>query len=170
MEICEADYKSLLKKQLAMKLEKLLAFMYLKIYDLSSIKEIKLNIKKYENIYKSKFNHFISFAMDVQRIKHLKIGEKFLLILEEGHQDAEFIKLSSEEISEKIKNIPTECIRTYGLCGDYIRTYKCFACENQGHLTEFWHSNSKSIFFLVYICENCQCKVYYSYDWSGPWD
>ena len=170
MEICLANNKNSLKNELCMKLEKLLSFIHLKIYGLSSIEEIELNMKEYEKIYELRINRFVKFAIDVDQIKNLKIGENFKMIIEEYHQYADFTKFSSEKISEMIKNIPSEGISTYGLCGDYKHTYPCFACKKQGNLTKFWHSGSKSNFSLNYVCDTCECHVYYDYDWSGAWD
>ncbi len=50
----------------------------------------------------------------LQAIKNLKIGEKYTLIIEKDYEEAHFTKLSKNEISELIKNIPKEGVETSG--------------------------------------------------------
>lgn len=105
-----------------------------------------------------------------EKIDSMKIGEKLKWSIQYGIQDAEFLKLSEEEMSKKIAAIPPEGVDTYGLAGEHKGKIECYLCHNKSFITKFWHHDDKSRYSTDYICENCKCSVAYSYDWSGPWD
>jgi hypothetical protein len=103
-------------------------------------------------------------------IKNLKIGEKYTLIIDKDHQEAHFTKLSKNEILELIKSIPPEGVVTDGFCSDLKGKIKCYACKKEQPVKEYKQHDFRSIYSLDYVCDNCECSVYFRYDWSGPWD
>jgi hypothetical protein len=150
------------------KLEQLSVLIVLKIYRNDSLEKVDLKFDDFENILLNKMKIDTKSYVEENKIKILKFGEKLTISIDD-HQYAEFTKLSLEKMMEKLKLIPNQGIETYGLA-TYSEKIPCHSCHQECPISGFWHHDDKSRYSIDYICSNCQCSVYYNYDWSGPWD
>jgi hypothetical protein len=161
--------KSFLVDLIRSKLEKLSVLIFLKIYSVDSIENVEIKLKDYENLLLNRMKTETELFVNRNKIKSLKKGENFKLVIESDHQYADFIKLSNEEMMDKFKLIVEDGIETYGLA-NYSKKLPCYSCQLICPISGFWHHDDKSRYSYDYICKDCKCSVHYEYDWSGPWD